>query len=313
MSPQGYVGIDRRLGLLVVLEALHRISYKEIDKTLLAAMVKNSSLINWYPENRELPDDDPYRSINPWIDEMFLTDFPELVRKGFAEEYAHHLRLTDKGRSLAGELLGLPQYLKLKDEIRVLYRKYGIGTQLEWFKKRLIANSKSIPFDRESCLYDSLSFTERLPIGVTIEPEGITPQLDLKALFGAFKARIERTQVLRAPHEETQLHFLRTICDEYANSPLGERPLVEICGQCSDVEVIDGSALFGFRVSRFSVLVKGGTVLVVTKGFSIEPSNIRFHSLRVQGFPYFKHGVVEIEATRIFDKGKSYPSNSKAF
>jgi|SRR5271157_1661435 len=310
MSTEGYIGIDRQLALLVVLETLHRLSYIEIDKTLLALMVKNSSLINWYPENRELPDDDFYRGINPWIDDMFGTDIPRLIQKGFVKEGPRGVELTQSGRILARSLMELPQYQKFREQVRQLFRKYGQGSRLEWLRSKLISDSKSIPFNREAVLYDYSNSIEKLPVGLSIEADKLTPHVDLKEWATALKRRLKKTKPIRASHDEGQLLFLQRICEEYGNCPLPERPLIEICGQCNEIETFERC---GFQVSRFSVFIEGTTIFVVAKDLFVEPSDIRFHSLRIQGFPQIKHGSFEVEATLIFDRGKYYPINRKAF
>jgi hypothetical protein len=307
MISKDYIGVDRELALLVILEALHELSYLEIDKTLLAGMVKNSSLVHWYPENRELPTEDPNKAINPWIDDVFNVDLPCLENMGLAENKQSGIRLTEKGRSFAKELLGFPQYLKFKEEIFQLYKESkGRYSKFPLLRKELIQKSKL--FKNETILYDYLALVEELPFGVTFEPGSLTPYIDIKKWGDALKNRIEKKDILRAPSNKAQLKFLLEICEKYTTCPLSERPLVEVCGLCVGTEV---DSHYGFPNVRFSLFVDGETIIVIAKNLSIESTNIRYHGLRVQGMPQIKRGFIEIEAVRIFDRGKCYPTNDR--
>jgi hypothetical protein len=95
-----YIGIDRKFALLVVIEAFNRLTYLKVEKALLAEAVKNTRLRYWYPEARELPTNDPYKYINPWVDAIFKEDLPQLQAMEFLQSDGG-VALTDKGRHFA--------------------------------------------------------------------------------------------------------------------------------------------------------------------------------------------------------------------
>lgn len=309
MNEKHFIGIDREFALLVIIEAFHRLSYQKVEKALLAEAVKNTSLRHWYPESRELPKNDPHKSINPWIDNIFKEDLPQLEARKLLE-IDRGIKLTERGRSLASECSSFPQYLRFKEEVFQLYResKKGASFKTSRFYKHLIQKSKRLYRD-EALLYDYLSTLEKFPIGIAFEPDKIISYIDPKALFCAIANRIKKGDALRPPFDKAQLEFLKEVCEKYSKSPLKEKPLVEVCGQCVEVEV---NNRYEKPETKFTLFVEGQGIRIIAKNFSVERS-VKYHGFRVIGIPQIVHGFMQIEAIRIFDRGLYFPTNGRAF
>jgi len=302
-----YIGIDRRFALLVIIDTLRRnLSIQKIKKTLLASVVKNSSLIYWYPESRELPKGDEHFEINPWVSDIFNVDLRKLEEAGFVELEKHAIKETEMGRSFAAGCIKFPQYLKFKDEVLFLYReekKSGFFSTPR-FCKNLIKRSKN--YKDEVLYYDYLSLKEKFPIGISIEPNKITSYLDIKAWLSSIIRRIKKGEVMRAPSNKLQIEFLKDVCEKYRNAPLAEVPLIEICGQCVEYEIKYGEK----QGTKFTIFVEGETIEVIAQNFTADESVI-YHSFRVVGIPRVIHGSIKVEAIQIFDRGKHYPTNHR--
>lgn len=308
MSEKHFIGIDRAFGLLVVIEALHRLTYEKVEKTLLAQAVKNTSLIYWYPESRGLPKKDPYREINPWVDDIFKEDLPQLEANEFLEMDARGVKLTGKGRSLAAQFLGFPRYSRFKEEVFLFMKQSKKSSSITRnFYEHLIQKSKRL-YKEEVLYYDCLSLLEKFPIGIAFEPDKITSYIDIKTWFSSISNRIGKEEILQAPFNKTQLGFLREVCEKYSNSPANEKPLVEICGQCIAVEANDRSEKFE---TLFTLLVDGQAVKVIARNFC-ETSNVKYHAFRVIGIAQIVHGSIQVEAVKIFDRGLYFPTNGRA-
>ncbi|MEM3448055.1 MAG: hypothetical protein QXP38_04130 [Nitrososphaerota archaeon] len=286
----------------------------QIEKALLAQVVKNTSLRYWYPEGRELPNEDPYKRINPWYDEIFKVDLPQLEELGLIEtggQKPSWVRLTEIGKFFVAMYSDLNPYLKFRKEVFQLNeesRRTTFFPRKKDLYDHLIHRSKSLSKD-EALLYDYPSLNEKFPLGFVIEPDKITSYIDVKSWLSAILERIKRDDVLRAPHEKSQWHFLIEVCKKFMNTPLKEKPLIEICGLCVNAQV-DNSHI---PTTTFTLQIQGQTVLVIATNFSIEPLNVEYHSLRVIGVPSMARGFIRIQAMCIFDRGKYFPSDSRAF
>jgi len=301
-----YIGIDRILALLVILESIHESGYEVITKSKLAKFVKNTSLVYWYPEGRELPASDLYREINPWFDAIFNSDLPQLIERGFAElsDKPKGVKLTKKGRFFGKELSGFPHYSKFDNEVSKLIResKQGLFTYSPKLWRKIQFRSKELYKD-EALVYDRLSADEKFLIGITVEPDKISSYIDPKPFLSAIKEKLKRKDILRAPHDKTQLQFLYETCQTYENAPYKEKPLVEVCGQCRKEET--------YRAEKLNLLVEGKGILIVAPNLPFSLEKLEYHAVRVIGIPNLTRGILRIEAIQIFDKGKYFPTNGR--
>jgi len=314
---------DRVLGLLIICETLHKYGYQFIDNGLLAKVVKNTSLKAFYPEGRELPNDDPLKEINPWFDEIFNVDFPQLEEAKLIERSTtrdskgrkiNGVILTKEGRVLANLLMHLAHYQKLKSETFKLLDEGKSLTKKSTFTPTLMRylrlRGKEI-FKDEKLVFD-ISSSSPLPVGFAVEEGKLTPYIDLKQWLSSLKMAIEeklrQRNILRAYHDETQWQFIEKVRKNYHERPLPDLPLIEICGLCTYVENIEHNSETSTRL----ILTFEGNALNVIARNSCLPRELEYHSLRVIGFLRSNHGYLRMEAVQIYDRGKAYPTDIKS-
>jgi hypothetical protein len=303
--------IDLRNGLVVLLGALHDLTFDKIRLGFFVQVLKNTRLRYYYPEERELPFNDPYKNVNPWYDEIFQQDFPLLEQKGWlirGNGTRPWVRLLERGKSLYLNYLDFPPYSKLREEVFSLYeeakqfnaiKKGSPVLRQEDFFDFLLQQSKNQKY--ESLLYDRMSL--KIPFGLSMDENGkLRMDLDLMATLRALKEKIEKHgPPLRAPHHMTQLMFLEEVCRKYGYYPYRELPLVEINAQCINVKVNNFSTspqtIFTLELSREGVGV-------IANNFVIEPTAVEYHGLKVIGIPLIARGFKKLEAIKIFDKGR---------
>lgn len=300
-----YIGIDRILAILVILEQIRQGGYQVVTKSRLAKFVKNTSLAYWYPEGRDLPAFDSYKEINPWFDEIFNSDLPELIEKGFVEwsDTDKGIKLTEKGRFFGKQLSGLSHYSRFAEETSRLIRegKKGLFSSSPKLWRSIRIDSKK-PYKSEVLVYDR-SADEKFLIGVTVEPDKISSYFDPKPVLSVIRERLTKKVILRASHDKTQLQFLYETCQNYENAPLKEKPLVEACGLCRG----EGTP----QTERINIMVEGKGILVSAPNLSLSPEKLEYHGLRIIGIPNLTRGRLEIEAVQIFDRGKFFPTNGR--
>jgi hypothetical protein len=315
-----HIVIDRIIALLVILESLHEKGYREgVRIGLLTQVVKNTSLIRFYPDYRELPATDPYKHINPWLDSIFSQDLPvlrgmELVEIGYDKDLKGRkhgwVKLTEKGRKMAKEVLGFPQYNKFRKEVFQLIdeMKTRSGFRTPAFYKNLKIRGK---MSYETLIFD-LTTTPRFPIEFGIEKGTVSIDLYLwvRSMKEMIEEKLRKKEIMRASHEETQLQFLERIREEFIACPVKEKPLVELCGLCTRVEAFQNSNYFNTELMLFFES-DGKSIPVIARNVYLS-KELEHHGLRVIGIPIFINGGIKIDAIKIYDRGKFFPTHEMA-
>jgi hypothetical protein len=315
-----HIVIDRVIALLVILESLHEKGYREgVRKGLLAQVVKNTSLRRFHPDYRELPEKDHFENINPWFDGIFKHDLPilrgmGLVEEGYDKDWKGRkhgwVKLTEKGRKMAKEVLGFPQYNKFREEVFQLIdeMKTHSGFRTPTFYENLRIRGK---MSCETLIFD-LTTTPHFPIEFGTEKG--TVSIDLYLWFCSMKEMIEeklrKKEIMRASREETQFQFLERIREEFIDCPVKEKPLVELCGLCTRVETFQNSNYFNTELMLFFES-DGKSVPVIARNVHLS-KELEHHGLRVIGIPIFINGGIKIDAIKIYDRGKFFPTHEMA-
>jgi hypothetical protein len=309
---------DRALALLIIIRVLHhRLTYEKIRGSLLAYFVKNTDLKRYYSEERELPPKDPYRAINPWYPEIFREDLPRLESMGMVKRDDSGVKLTEKGHYLGKLLSKDPNYSRFEEQVIQLAKegRKGGSFSTSRLKSILIRKSKETFSKEEALIYDRTG--KKMRVGIVwnlIEPGKIDAYVgDFKEIIKSIVEKIRKKEVYKASSSETQIKFLEKICQQSENLPVTEKPLVEVTGLCVKAKLRYENDI---PLTELTLFLEGRSILVVARGWNSELiiEGIEYHGLRIIGVPRMgRVASIQIEAIKIFDRGKRYPVNGRAF